>query len=121
MKKSIRVLSLYLFIPVLLQIGCGNPQPSAEEMRKLVADQLPAGSSKAQVTAFLESRGIRHSGIEQISGYDEERKWTNFRIMTASISRRQFWVETSKMLMVFYFDDSERLIKCEVKETYKSV
>lgn len=84
-------------------------------MRKLITSQLPVGSSKAQVAAFLDSKGIHHSDIEENFEYDEERNYMKFRIMTASIERG-----SSKLLMIFYFDEADRLIKYKVQNTYQS-
>src|SRR6185436_9715456 len=94
--------------------GCRNSQPTAEEFRSLISTQLPVGSSKSQVAAFLDSRGIRHSEMKDQFEYDDAHQYRKFRIMSASIRRDSFWTK-SQVLMIFYFDDSERLTKYDVK------
>jgi hypothetical protein len=113
MRKSILIMALCLL--AISALSCGSLQPSADEMRKLIAAQLPVGSSKSQVATFLESKSIHHSDINEQFEYDEEGQYTKFRIMTASIDRG-----SSKVFMRFYFDESDRLTRYKVQNTYQS-
>jgi len=90
-------------------------------MRKLIAVQLPIGSTKSEVTAFLDSKSIRHEDIQEHFELDEEHRRINTRILTASIQHKRLGFETSRVLMVFYFDESDRLTKYEVKNVYTAV
>jgi hypothetical protein len=120
-KRSRLTLGLCLVLLSLTSVSCGSSQPNAEDMRKLIAVQLPIGSTKSEVTAFLDSRSIRHEDIQEHFELDEEHRRINTRILTASIQHKSFGFETSRVLMVFYFDESDRLTKYEVKNVYTAV
>lgn len=111
MKSLISVIGLVLI--ALFFAGCRSG-PSAEEMRKQIAAALPVGSTKPQVVAFLDSRSISHSDIQDSFELDETHQRIKTRIITASIRRKSFWTK-SQVYMVFYFDDSDRLTKYDVK------
>lgn len=120
-KRSRLVFNLCLVLLSLTFVSCASSQPTAEEMRKLIAAQLPIGSTKSEVTAFLDSKSIGHTDIQEHFEFDEEHRWINTRIMTAGFPRKRFGFETSRVLMVFYFDESDRLTKYDVKNVYTNV
>jgi hypothetical protein len=117
MKALIIMLSCGSIVMTVLFGGCRTTQPSAEDMRKLVGTRLPIGSTKSQVTTFLDSRNISHSDIQEHNEFDEKHQWVKFRIMTASIRSDHFWSK-SQVYMVFYFDDSDHLTKYDVKNVH---
>ena len=119
-RSSAFILSICFLTTILPFVGCRSSPPSAEEMKKLIAAQLPLGSSKSQVVTFLDSRSVSHSDIQEHNEFDEEHRWAKFRIMTASIRQDTFWSK-SQVLMVFYFDDSDRLTKYNVKNVNTSL
>ena len=99
---------------IALFAGCGSARPSADDFRKEISSQLPIGSNKAEVSKFLDSRNISHSDIQDHNEYDEKHNWITVRIMTASIrSKGILW--DSQVYMVFYFDESDRLVKYQVR------
>jgi outer membrane protein assembly factor BamE (lipoprotein component of BamABCDE complex) len=105
---------------ILLFPACRTSQPSAEDMRKEISKHLPIGSTKSQVSNFLGSRKISHSDIQDHNEYDEQHRWVNVTIMTASIRHEGFWSQ-SHVYMVFYFDDSGQLTKYDVKNVRKGL
>jgi len=116
MKRAITIFSLGLVVTAnVLFSGCRSAEPSADEMRKLIAAQLPLGSTKDQVSAFLDSRSISHSDIEPFFELDAEHRRVETRIMTASL-RYKYRLLKSQLYMVFNFDDHDRLIKYDVKD-----
>lgn len=120
MRSSTFVSSLGFLLLTLWSVGCHSSQPGAEEMRKLIGDQLPIGSTKTQVATFLDSRSISHSDIQEDFELDKEQRRIKTRIMTASIRHKSFWSK-SQVYMVFYFDNSDRLTKYDVKNVYTSI
>lgn len=113
------LISILCFLITLAFGACRSSQPTAEELRRLIAAQLPVGSSKSQVATFLDSRGIRHSEMKDQFEYDDAHEYKKFRVITASIQRNSFWTK-SQVLMVFYFDDSDRLTRSDVKNVNTS-
>lgn len=112
MRVTISVLALVI---VGVFVGaCRSVQPSADEIRKQIVAELPVGSNKTQVVAFLDSRKATHSDIQDFFELDQEGRRIKTRILTASIPRNTFWTK-SQVLMVFYFDGSDRLTKYDVK------
>src|SRR5436853_608681 len=98
------IFAIGLMLTSLFFTSCRGARPSAEEMEKQIARQLPLGSNKTQVVAFLDSRRISHSDIQDFFELDEAHQRIKTRIITASIPRNSFWTK-SQVLMVFYFDD----------------
>ena len=116
MKRAITIFSLGLVVTAHVFFGgCRSAELSADDMRKLIAAQLPLGSTKDQVSAFLDSRGVSHSDIQPYFELDEAHHRVETRIMTAALRYKHRWLK-SQLYMVFNFDEHDRLLKYDVKE-----
>ena len=77
-----------------------------EEIRADVARELPPGSSKAQVLAFLTARSIEHS-----EGKD--------RIISAGIPKAwESGLTKSGIYLKFYMSEQDTLLRAEIKEVF---
>ena len=78
-------------------------------LRRSLAAELPPGSSRAQVVAWLDSHQIYHSPL-----YDQQ--GNSYSPLTAAIyDANVAWLENGDLNISFYFDDTERLDHCSVE------
>jgi len=117
------IATIFIITLGLSSVHCSS-DAAANEMRKAIQRELPTGSSEEQVIRFLESRSISNSkrkldGSEPLysHGLRPEYKPGLERVIMGSITREFLGRKWSELLIVFYFDQDNRLKLYEVKNT----
>jgi hypothetical protein len=87
---------------------------SVQQWNHLVSQNLPRGSSRADVEKFLDQRGIQHSYIAK-SNFPDER---NSIVAFATSKNDHGVVKNSGIQMKFKFDSDQRLVSSESKEIF---
>ncbi len=107
-------ISLFIFTPV---DSCSQHRVTIREMEEAIKRELPLGSSKAQVIAFLDAKRIHHGEII-LSKYESEYpdNGVEKRLIFASIPkvRKVLFMEWG-IHMSFRFDENDRLIDYRVR------
>jgi len=85
---------------------------SEDKVRSWIAADLPLGSTKEEVIAFCERRGMTHSGY-----YKPELYYAKSRSISASIPIRDFWIK-SGVYVTFQFDENDRLVGYDVRTVH---
>jgi hypothetical protein len=101
---------LRLILVTSILTACGNPDQRAEQLRALITQELPVGTSATRVIAFLDVRHIEHSDYTKPPGPAE---------VTAIVRDTSWWsvVKTSHRI-VFSFDRDSHLTKYRLDEAY---
>jgi hypothetical protein len=77
-----------------------------------VRERLPEGSSRAEVAAFLDLRGIQHSYVDESKNAPEYNRTE--MAMIRGVTRT--WLIRGDIQILFKFDDHSRLIKYTVQQ-----
>ena len=86
----------------------------AAKVYRDIRDHLPIGSSRADVAAYLDQRGIPHSYVADSKEVPEYAHMEMAMIRAAS----RGWLIRGDIHIVFHFDDQDRLSKYEVTEIF---
>jgi hypothetical protein len=87
---------------------------SVQDMKKLIDSQIPIGSSRQQVIAFLNEKKIVYS--DQSSYFDKTPKGEDLDWIVATIQQESFFYHNYKLVLEFYFDRSnDRLVRYSVQ------
>jgi hypothetical protein len=104
-----RSLKLSFFVvSSLLRVTLGeaNGPQTLGEVEKLIRESLPVGSDRIRVIQVLNDRGIETSGLQARSG-------TVYAIIRSPAGTSSI---RSAIAMEFFFDESGRLLRHEVRE-----
>lgn len=88
--------------------GCSRYHPETEELQRQFAGAVPAGSSPAQVTAYLDAAKLAHSAYR----HD---KATGNTIEAAMQVEAPHVIVKPSYDVVFHFDGQNRLMSAEVQ------
>ena len=90
--------------------GCGYSSPAAVE--KQLAAEIPVGSDKDKVIAFLDANEFEHSGR-----YRPELYYDKNRTISASAPQKKYGLlVTGKIYVTFTFDQQDRLVSYRAEE-----
>lgn len=90
--------------------ACGYSSPAAVE--KKIAAEIPVGSEKNKVVAFLDSNEFEHSGR-----FRPELYYDKNRTIWASAPQKKYGVfVTGKIHITFKFDQQDQLVSYRVEE-----
>ena len=95
--------------------------PTVQSLGREIDKQLPHGSTKSEVLLFLDSRQITHSDLQAGTRYEAhylpDGRRVERRSITAVVHKpyRLFPAE-KRINIIFYFDESERLIDYDMNE-----
>lgn len=93
----------------VLIISC---TPTIDQIESQIKKEIPIGSSKTQVIAFLESHSYEHSAYYKPELYYEKNKTIN-----ASTPRKSYGILTEgKIYMTLMFDQNDKLVNYKVEE-----
>jgi hypothetical protein len=127
-------IAAYLFILLVILIGCSAKRiVTVEQLNQMVKTHLPIGSSKEQVTAFIESLSIdslrvnhndffRDGARLRYDDFDDEKKnalgdrlkeYYDAAIRDIAPSTGTF---EANIKMRFYFDENGKLLDYTIKE-----
>ena len=95
-------------IAVMAVTGCG---PDISKLEREIRQRLPPGTPAREVVAFLDERHIEHSA------FPLPKEPGVLRAIVRDRSAFHLLVKTSYQL-VFSFDGSDRLQKCETNKQY---
>lgn len=105
--------------------NCRTRRIPLEEMEKMIAKEIPNGSSEAQVKAFLDSRNISHSEylpIPPYGKYDEKVKLRNDikgYISAFMKDANAGFPENFGIGIKLYFDEHRNLIAHTIEATFE--
>jgi hypothetical protein len=107
-------------IVLLLLSGCGSwsksvePDPDVASIKNDLRSNLPVGSSRSKVVAYLDKRGIEHSHIASI-----KESPTNSHTEMAIIRGSRDNLVRRDIQIIFKFDDADStLVSYSVREIF---
>ena len=120
------------FLLILLTAGCSHDSGiTAEKIDALIAKEVHAGASKAEVFAFLDAHHLTHSdAVEFPEGYlekpdlDTDLSSDKFKGKVSRVRKYAFvkipniksgLLETYDLFIKFYFDKDDRLVEYLVR------
>jgi hypothetical protein len=86
--------------------------PSANEVEQMLQKNIPIGTSKEEVVAFLDKEGISHS-----AGYQDGSYYAKSKQITASMKKGGWLLSSTGIFIKLYFDADDKLTKIAVDET----
>lgn len=102
---------------IIIFSSCNRgPTVTVEELKEQIQKEIPIGSHSSQVEAFLDSKGISHSGYSEGKEYVLEKSdYVTIRQIGASIPdvERKMFV-TYSIKMRFFFDENRNLVDYNV-------
>ncbi len=81
------------------------------EVEKDIRDHLPIGSSRAEVTAYLDDQRISHSYVSESA----ELEHSNYELATIRVAAYR-WPVRTEIQIYFNFDDKQKLVSYSVQE-----
>ncbi|MFV1983653.1 MAG: hypothetical protein ACC657_08965 [Thiohalomonadales bacterium] len=102
------ILHIIILINLLFLSGCGRSINDVEEMFN---NELPVGTHKNVVVAFLDSQNISHSENYKSKLYYDKHKEFN-----ASIPKEFPWFLKGGIYITFKFDENDILLKTTIEE-----
>lgn len=99
-----------LFVAIgVLVIGCA---PTVSQIESQIKKEIPTGSTKAQVVAFLDSHGYEHS-----ANYKPELYYNKTKTINASVPKKSYGILTEgKIHITLVFDNDNKLANYKVEE-----
>ena len=105
----VKLLLATIFVSIAI-VSCAGP--STNEIEQMLHENIPIGTSKENVVAFLDRKGISHS-----ADYKEGSYYAKSKQITASIKKRGWLLSSTGIFIKLYFDADDKLSKITVDET----
>lgn len=113
MRRSVHSIAQLVLATIFVGIAivaCAGP--STTEIEQMLYRNIPIGTSKENVVAFLDKEGISHS-----ADYQEGSYYAKSKQITASMKKRGWLLSTTGIFIKLYFDADDKLTKITVDET----
>lgn len=108
--RSTLVKILSVVVCVLIT-SCG---PTVAQVESQIKTEIPIGSTKAQVIAFLDAHGYDHS-----ANYKPELYYNRTKTINASVPKKSYGVLTEgKIYITLVFDNKDKLASYKVEEVF---
>lgn len=95
------------------------------EIRALVSENLPPGSTSDEIEEFLDEQGIDHGPVERLGNYGFDREFDyppNTLTLHALVrDTANYLITTVDIDIVFFLDTQLHLVDFVVFETYSSI
>jgi hypothetical protein len=102
------VKTLFFAISVLIT-SCA---PTVGQIESQIKKEIPIGSTKAQVVAYLDSHGYEHS-----ANYKPELYYNKTKTINASVPKKSYGILTEgKIHLTLAFDNNDKLASYKVEE-----
>jgi hypothetical protein len=109
---ALALLGVYIFMRAL--DARLHVKVTAGQLDREIRDKLPLGSSRSDVEAYLDQRGMQHSYMEG-AGQGSEYKHTEWAILRGA---SRSWLVREDIQILFKFDDNDKLVGYTVKELF---
>lgn len=117
-----RTLWLTIILIILTGLAVGmiykirQPRATTDitQVEKDIREHLPTGTSRTEVEAFLDDRGVPHSYIAESKGSPEHQHTEMAMIRGTS----RTWLVRGDTQILFEFDNQDRLIDYKVREIF---
>jgi hypothetical protein len=103
--------------------SCGeSAEKRIAHFRSSIASESPAGSTKAEVIAYLSKNRIEHSGYKE-AGSEDELKFFGApgRIDAMIRAVEKTMISRVDIRMVFLFEGSGKMLRCDVSQVVTSL
>ncbi len=99
---------VFVVVSILIT-GC---TPTVGQIESQIKKEIPTGSTKTQVIAFLDSHGYEHSAYYKPELYYDKNKTIN-----ASVPKKSYGILTEgKIHITLVFDNNDKLASYKVEE-----